>query len=804
MKVSMLWLKSWFCLKTIKNDQICNQLTKIGLEVESLLVEDKKICDYILVGKIVSISSFLFNDNVMNIFKIFLGHNKIITIIDKNKNNFLNLGLKVAVAIEKALIKNNIKIKKKKIGNFFSEGIFCSYIHLNLLGNFKKIIIFPKYFKSGLKVTKIFNSSKKNCTIVLNITHNRNDCLSIIGIAREICSFNNIFLKKINFFSIIPKIKNNLNYFIESSKLCKNYLGRFIKNVNTSINTPFWMLEKLRLCNIQSINIIYDIINYVSIELNQSFHIFSLNEIKKNILIRFSKINEKFCLNDKKDILIKKKILVISNKKKILSLGNGFITSKKSSINKFINSIYIGIGEFNKKEIDKVNLKYYKYNKGFDNNSRFIDKNLQNYSLEYASKLILDLCGGIPSTIKYVNKKKNIFKKITVFHKCFYKILGFNLKISIFLTILKKLSYKIFCINKKFFKVSPPTFRYDISLQEDVISDFLRIYDINTIKLIPLKNKLIISKKNKKFNNLNKLKYIFSNLGYSEVINYSFINNKWKNFFFPNRKPIRVINPISKDFLFMRNSLWNNLLKNIIYNKNRQEKTIKIFEIGDCFFKKNCFSPNFHQKTFFSGAIFGLLKQKTFFSKKKIFNFYSLKKDLEKLLKIFLEDITCLIWKNSVIQGLCCSNSAKIYLNKTKIGHLGMLDFKIQNFLNLKFPVFLFELFLDNLVVNKNKLYRSHSPFFPTIERDISLLVSKNFLVNKLCVICKNFSKKIYNVYIFDIYQGKKIPKNKKSVSIKIIFKSFKKTLKDLEIDLIIKNFLKFLNKDYAIKLRKQ
>ncbi|NIH16707.1 MAG: phenylalanine--tRNA ligase subunit beta [Buchnera aphidicola (Periphyllus lyropictus)] len=798
MKFSLSWVK-FFLNKNLKDSYIKNQLTQIGLEVE-FLEKNKIFFKNSVIGEIVKILFFNNKKNI-RILKINIKSNFFIYVLSNNKNCYI--GMKLAVKLKK---NREFKFKKKKYflpKKYLFSGKIYTYFDLKIFGNKNNIVEFPKIEKNGESVKQYFKKNPEDI-ISLGINSNRNDCLGILGIAREVSVINNIPLNfNINSLEIIKNRKENkdLKIFFLNNKICSEYFSRIIKNIDISVNTPFWIRERLRKSNIKSINIVSDIVNFVSLELGQSIHVFDFEKIvNKKIEIRLSDLNENIRLNNKNNLNLSKDILVFSNEMKIFSLG-GFIHSEKFLINKDTKNIYLGCGVFPSFFINRIKKKYDKYYNSYDNYYRKCESKLCFFALEKISKLLIELCGGkLEFLDNFNNLKKTKNKKFVLSYNKINKTLGFSINKFKIIDFLKRLEYVILGSLLKL-SIIPPYFRSDILCQEDVISDIVRFYGYNKIPLISLKINSIISNKNNISDNLFLLKNLFLMLGYSEVLNYSFSEKLFQNFFFKNRKILKIINPISKDFSFMRKSLFPGLLKNLKYNKNRQQDSFRLFESGLCFIKKNNSKFSVKQKLFLSGIVSGFKSKKNWLNKDKFFNFYHVKNDLEIILSRFY-NFKEIFFKKSNIFGFDDNVCSNIYCRDIKIGHLGMINSNILIPLNIKNDVFGFEISIKKLYNFKNYKINEKN-FYPYSERDISIIIKEEISISDILYECYKISKdNILKIIILDIYRGKNIPLNKKSLSIRFFFKNEKKNFTNEEIKILFYNCINKLKSKFHAILR--
>ncbi|WP_339044809.1 phenylalanine--tRNA ligase subunit beta [Candidatus Zinderia endosymbiont of Aphrophora alni] len=787
MLLSKNWLKTIINLK-INSYKLSNLLTMSGIEVEKIEIF-KKTNTNLIIGEIIKINRC----NNINICKIHINKtniNKIIYIITNNFN--IKLGLKTI-----CLKKNKKNLQRK----------FFSYYEINLLENYNKNII--KLSKNKINGEIYFKKNIKDTIFTLNIPNNRPDCLSINGIAREIATLTNTKIKtKINYKNII-NTKDNLKINIINNKLCNRFSGRIIKNLNINNPIPIWMKYRLKISGKKQVSTIIDIINYVTLETGFFFNIIDLDKIKGNLNIDFGKKDEVINLLNKKKIKIKKKIGIISDETKILSLI-GVINSKNIIVNNKTKNIYIEAGCWKKKNIKKI-LNTYNLS---TNSSKIFEKKIDYLNiinaLERITYLIFNICGTSKTLIGPINdilinkyKQKIIqFKK-----KKIKKIIGINIENKKIEKIFKKLnitSYK----KKNIFYLTPPNYRFDLKIEEDIIEEIARIYGYKNIPSIPPKTINIIELTPKKNIPFTKIRNLIANLDYQEVINYSFTSDKLETDFMKNTKQIKILNPISNKMNVLRSSLIPNLIINIKHNIKYKKNRIRLFEIGTIFkINKNIQNSQYKikgykQEKYITCISYGKLFDEQWGVKSRNIDFFDIKSDLENL---FIQHK--LYFYNTYHPSFHPKYSLKIILNKKKIGFIGIIHPYLQKKYNLKLTPIIFEIKAKAFKKKKKIKYKKISNF-PEISRDISFIIDEKIQVQsifktfkKIKKINKNFNF-IKKIILFDQYKDILIKKNKKSLSFKIIIQGKTENLNSKIINLIINSIIKEISKIYKIKLR--
>ncbi|QCI22013.1 phenylalanine--tRNA ligase subunit beta [Buchnera aphidicola] len=796
MKFSEKWLREWINIK-IDSDVLYNQISNSGIEVESVKKFNPNFSG-VIVGQIIKCATHS-KFKTVKVIKVDIG-NKILNIVCRAPN--CRYGIKVAVAIVGAILPKNTIIEKKLLYEEISEGMLCSFFELGIYFYSDKIIEFNQETPIGINVNDYL--SLKDNIIKISTTSNRPDGLSILGISRNILALNNFKMPALKHPLNIVKTKKKINLDIKSKEVDINYLGRIIENVNVNIDTPFWIQKKLFLSDILPVNIITDIINYILIEIGQPLNVLDADHIEDCIIIRMSNSKESILLKNNIQLNLDEKILVFSDKDKILSIPGNF-NSNTVDINIHTKNIFLSSYLIDKESISYI-IKKINSNRILEYHNYGVDSSLQVYAIEYATHLILKICGGIPGPISKIKNTNINFSllnnSIRLNHDTLNKVTGFFIDANIVSNILYNLNYQVI-FKKKYWDVIPPSWRFDILIEEDVIGDVLRIYGYNNIVLNPLQESFILRNDNQLIDLLlEKTDVILSNKGYYEIITYGFIDPKIHDILCSNQKKLLIENPISKDMSCMRSSLLPGLLKTISYNKNRQQKNMRFFEKGLCFLLDEQQYLGVKQEIFLAAAISGnYIKESWCFKQRKV-DFYDLKGDLECMLESICE-LDHIEFKKTTISGLHPEQTASIYFQGNFIGSIGAIDPRLKKQLNVNSSTFLFEISLNHFL-NKVPLKIKEISKFPTSRRDISILVSKDITVFDIIDTCKKcFFENIVEVNLFDIYSEETLSEKEKSLGISFIFQDMKKTFEENEINLMMDYCIKVLKEKFQVILRK-
>ena len=626
--------------------------------------------------------------------------------------------------------------------------------------------------------------------IKLDITPNRGDCFSILGIARELSALNGLKIK-------LPA-EEKINETIESQidvDICNEsprYVGRYVEGVDLKKKVSPLIIERLKLSDVRSIDPIVDITNYVLLETGQPLHAFDAKKIPNGLGVRLAKDKEEIELLDEQTLKLSRDCLVITDKSDPVALA-GIMGGLDSGISSSTKSIYLESAFF-KPEI--IRGKARRYGLQTDASVRFergVDYQLQSLAIQRASQLIMNFMDCDFAPIQTFEIKKSIpkQKKISLDIQNVRKSLGVDIKDSEVKRILKSLGMKIE-LTKSDGKVLVciPSWRFDISIEVDLVEEVARLIGYDKLPSSSLRSS---NRKTVDSLNHNLISSLVS-LGYNEVITYSFVDEKEALLFEEKDKMLFVQNPISQNMSVMRTSLLPGLLNTFSYNFNHGEESVKLFEIGSTFLK----GKKITQKEKLAGLVSGKVSDIHWCDENRAFDFFDIKGDLEVLLN---QDYS---FTNGKLPFLHPGKTALITTKNKEIGFVGALSPNISNSLDLKQDIYYFELSLDSLPQPHVRKYSKYSKF-PIAQRDLAFLVDEQLPVSVILELAKKKAgKNLKEINLFDVYQGKGIPENKKSIAFSLFWQSMKGTLTDEEVDLIVEDISKYLSKEVKAELRSE
>ena len=799
MIITIPWLKEH--LKTnAKEMEIISQLTNIGLEVERVKENSGEMGKF-KIAKVLRAEKHP-NADKLKVCDVSVGGKEILKVVCGAPN--VREDLVTIYAPPGAIIpKTKFELKVAKIRGVESKGMLCSENELNLSENSEGIIELKNKDKD---IGKSYFQSNSEKVIDISITPNRADCLGVRGIARDLSSAGVGKLIEIK----RKKIKQVAQHSIKTSILkernqgCETFGSCYIKNISNK-ESPDWLKNKLVALGLKPISAVVDITNYIMFDLNRPLHAYDADKINREIIVRNSKEGEAFEGLDNKKYKLQKDMCVISDKSRVLGLG-GIIGGTTTSTELKTKNILLEAAYFNPTSIRKtaraLNINTdakYRFERGIDPNSI-------KEGLELATALILEICGGQASKFVITGKASQKNKVINFQPGKFEKLIGIPISVNEINKILSSLGFK--CKkNKKNIKVEIPSWRPDVSLDEDLVEELIRIKGFNKIKLIEPEKRRIEETLNFKQKLFHLSQRSLASKGYLETVTWSFTDSKIDKQFSKGEKDIPILNPISSDLDVIRRSIFSNLAIHLKQNQDRGYEDLSLFEIGPTFFGKN---PG-EQQIVIGGLKSGKVNRKSWLEKERNIDVFDIKSDtIKTLIELGIEEKNLFVTDNTK-HSYHPGRSGSVTLKSEKGPHLAYfgeihpaiiknLDFKDKN-------IFGFEIFLKNIPEPDKKIRQTKKSFqasdYQKSERDFAFVIDKIFKIGTLEKIIKEVDDDlIQKVSTFDVYEGENIPKDKKSVAINVTLQATDKTLTENDLDQISKKIIQVVSEKTGATIR--
>lgn len=790
MKFSENWLRE-IVNPDVDSETLMHQLTMAGLEVDG----NEPACsafDGLVVAEVKSVSKHPDADK-LHICEVDCGEKELLTIVCGAPN--VREGLRTVLAKVGATLAGKSQLKAVALKGVTSHGMLCSAAEIGLGEGNDGIIELSHSEEIGKSLTDIIDINDN--IIDVSLTPNRGDCFSLKGIAREVAVFNNVALADVEIEPVKVTSKASRNIKLLAKADCPHYVGRIIENVDANVKTPLWMSEKLRCSGVRSINVIVDITNYVMLELGQPMHAFDNDVLKGDINVRYPDGNEKVKLLDESEHELKSDTLLISDDSGPLAMA-GIMGGFDSAVTTDSKNIFLESAFFLPESIIGKSRQYGLHTESSHRFERGVDPQLQENAIERASQLILQLCGGeaapVIEMISEEDMPKNV--QVTLRESQIKRVLGIDLDEQFVTDTFSKLEMSVNYNENQWFIV-PPSHRFDIKIEVDLIEELARIYSYDAINVATPSNHLAMRKPDSFHASVKQLREILINNDYQEVITYSFIDPEVDKVLNNKEKSLILANPIAPELSQMRSSLITGLLNSLKYNIKRQQDRVRLFETGLIFEGCEELKQNYH----IAGLCYGNLYEKQWDINSISIDFYDLKNDVLAILAATVE-MERVELKQSESEILHPGQAVDVLIDDVKAGYFGQLHPKIAAKLDLKENVYLFD-FEVKYLNKKNVVKFQPISKFPSVKRDISIIIDEEIPLSEVTTFIKgNATEALSNLELFDVYQGEGIEKKKKSLALGLTFQVTSSTLTDEEVESIIGHVLDGLFNKFGAKLR--
>jgi phenylalanyl-tRNA synthetase beta chain len=782
MQFSESWLRS-FVNPKLSSDELGHALTMAGLEVEEQQPAGA-VFNSVVIGEIVEAVKHPDADR-LQVCKVNVGKETLQIVCGASN---ARVGLKAPCALVGAELPG-ISIKQAKVRGVESFGMMCSEKELGLAAEASGLLELPADAPTGQDIREFLSLNDNLFT--LKLTPNRADCLSILGIARDVAAITGAPLNGMPVTRMDIGSQASVSVNVHAPEACPAYFGRVIEGVNAQAKTPDWMIRNLERSGVRSISAIVDITNYVLLELGQPMHAFDLNKLSASIDVRFAKAGESLKLLNDTEVKLKADDLVIADSSGAIALA-GIMGGEPTSVSLETTNIFLESAFFTP---DVIAGKARRLGLSTDSSFRFergVDFGNTKSAMERATALMLEICGGKAGEITEVVNKLPLRQTVNLRYTRLLSVLGITIPQKTVGALLKQLGFE-FTENGDVFAVKAPTYRFDIAHEEDLIEEIARLHGYDKIEAIkPIANLSILGAPEAAWNKAS-MAGVLKDFGYQEVVTYSFVDENWERDLMGNVAPIALKNPIASNLSVMRSGLWGGLLDALTYNLNRKQERVMLFEIGASYFADK---KNYKEEMQISGLCYGAFQPEQWGAEARDVDFYDVKATVDALTNNQAE------YRQEAHPALHPGQSARVYLHGKALGWLGKLHPKWQQQYSLTKSTLLFELALSPLLQTKVAKYEEVSKFLP-VRRDIAIVVDANLPVQTI-VDTVNSARinLVQQIQLFDIYQGKGIAENKKSLAFLVLMQDTHKTLLDIEVEAAMAELLKLLEKQFGATLR--
>ncbi|OBA10593.1 phenylalanine--tRNA ligase subunit beta [Acinetobacter calcoaceticus] len=791
MKISENWLRTWVN-PAIDSETLSDQLTMLGLEVDELAPVAKPFTG-VVVGEVLTVEQHPDADR-LRVTTVNIGSGEPLQIVCGAPN--VRAGMKAPVATIGAVLPGDFKIKKGKLRGVESQGMLCGASEIDLEDKIDGLLELPADAPVGTNIREYLKLDDN--VIDISITPNRGDCFSIRGIAREIAVINQLQMNEPDIKSVDATIADEKKVVI-STEGAPRYLGRVIKNVNVKAATPEWMEQALARSGIRTHSILVDVTNYVLMELGQPMHAFDLAKIEGIVHVRQAQPQEKLQLLNDQEVELQEDIMVIADDQKALAIA-GIMGGLASSVTDDTTDIFLESAFFAPLAIAGRARRFGLHTDSSQRYERGVDFELPLIAMNRASQLIQELAGGEFGPITVAEKTEILPKREAIELKQAQvdQLLGYQLTADFIADALTRLGCEVTVKAEGEWSVVPPSHRYDMAIYQDLIEEVARIDGYDNIQISLPSMDVQLAKYQDQFE-IAELRQTIVTLGYQEAISFSFADAKLEKQLNPQVNPLMLANPISSDLAAMRSTLLSSLIPCVQYNLNRQQSRVRFFELGLRFDYQDAKSiQDLKQIPTLALVAVGSQQPESWHVKPQPMDFFDFKGEIEEILAAGRVKVE---YVRSERAWLHPGQSAEILVDGQSIGYLGRLHPSLENELDLS-TTWVAELdqtaVLQSYVSNFTELSR-----FPSIRRDIALLISDNINVRDIQqLIEKTGGELLDSTWLFDVYTGQGVEEGKRSLAFALLWQHPSRTLEDAEIKSGMDNIIQVLENTYQATLR--
>lgn len=790
MKFSEQWLREW-CNPPVGTEDVVRILNSLGLEVDAVQTVAPAFTG-VVVAQIKTVQPHPDADR-LRVCRVDSGKAEL-QIVSGAPN--LYEGMKAPLAVAGACLPNGMEIRQNKLRGVESFGMLCSEAELGLAEKAENLMELPQDAPLGMDVREYLKLDDR--LIEVDLTPNRGDCLSVKGIARELALATDCAWQERWPAPVAPATKVEFPVTVRDSDACPHYVGRVIEGINTKAVSPLWLVEKLRHGGIRSIHPVVDITNFVMLEMGQPMHAFDLDALKDGIVVRHAKPAESIRLLDGNEASLDAETLVIADATGPCALA-GIMGGDGTAVNAESRRIFLESAFFAPEAIQGKARSYGLHTDSSHRFERGVAADLQRHAIERATALILEIAGGKPGPVIDVLDKATLpqRKPLQLRRERIKKILGIRLEDKEVERILIGLGAAVKGTVEGW-SVTPPAFRFDLNIEADLIEELARIHGYERLpRTVPayVPQKPVCPEGTV---SLETLSDTLVQQGYHEIICYSFVDPKLQALLEPGQPVCALSNPISAEMAEMRSSLLPSLLSALLYNVNRQQKQLQIFEIGSRYLKDG---NEIKEEVMVSGLRYGSPGQEHWDKKPQLADFYDIKGDVERL--VYLSGMP-VHFEPEPHPALHPGRSTSVYLGSQRIGWAGVVHPRIMQALDLDNgpAACVFELTASSLLQRRVPSYKAISRY-PWIRRDLALEVDQliSWAEFEACLLTAA-PEYLSEVKLFDVYTGKGVTPGRKSFAIGLILQEISRTLTDTEIESAIERILQTLNQNLGATLR--
>ncbi|HEX7037477.1 MAG TPA: phenylalanine--tRNA ligase subunit beta [Pseudomonadales bacterium] len=794
MKFSEAWLREWVN-PPLARDALLEQLTMAGLEVEGVEPVAGSFSG-VVVGTLVSVQPHP-NADKLSVCEVDDGAERVQVVCGAPN---VRAGMKSAFARVGAVLPGGHRIERAKLRGVESTGMLCSAAELGIGDDHGGILDLPDALEAGTDIRTALGLD--DAVVDLSITPNRGDCLSIRGLAREVGVLNNLPVAQPEIHAVPPEIHDTFDVALEYPQGCPRYLGRVIRGIDIRRASPEWLVEKLRRSGLRSIDPVVDVTNFVMLELGQPMHAFDLRRLQRGIVVRLARAGETLVLLDGREVALDPSTMLITDAGGPVAIA-GVMGGERSGVQQDTTDVFLECAYFSPLAVAGTARRYGLHTDASQRYERGVDFELQADAMERATRLLLDIVGGEagPVTEAVAPEHLPATRQVTLRERRLHTLMGVAIERAEVDEALERLGFRLLEREETEadgvrWTVEAPSHRFDIEREADLVEEVCRIYGYNRIPARLPQSALAPRPVPLGRSTEGRLKMQLAALGFQEAITYSFVDPRLQDLLDPGATPLTLENPVSSELSVMRTTLLPGLVEALRTNLSRQQERVRLFETGLCFVR----AERLRQEARVAGVCCGPRLPVNWAQPPDTVDFFDVKGVVERLWEwAGQKSVRFEPLRDPVLHP---GQAASVRVADAVVGRLGRLHPEIEASLDLMKPVYVFELQMELLLDRAERVHRGISRY-PSVRRDLAVVVAEDVPAAAVeATVRETLGDLLVDFTLFDVYRGKGIDSNEKSLAVGLTLQDASATLTEDRITRCTQDVIAALERAVGARLR--
>jgi phenylalanyl-tRNA synthetase beta chain len=771
--------------------ELASRLTMTGLEVESITPAGPPL-EGVIVGEVLSVTRHP-NADTLTLCQVTTGEATLQVVCGAPN---VRAGMKAPLAMVGATLPGGVEIRKARLRGEESSGMLCSAQELGLSDDASGLLELPADLRTGQPLAAAL--ALDDLVLGFNLTPNRGDCLSVLGLAREAAALDGAALVPPAIAAVAAGNAETVSVQLSPRAGCVRFASRVIRGLKPGAQSPLWMRERLRRAGLRPIGAVVDVTNYVMLELGQPMHAYDRRQIAGGIVVRRARAGEVLRLLDGREITMDESVLVIADHSRAVGLA-GIMGGDGSGIDPSTTDVLLEVAYFAPEAIAGRARRYGLVTDASQRFERGVDPTLQERALERASRFILEFAGGTAGPLGIVELLDELPQRRAVALRPARArlVAGAAIDDGEMRRHLDALGMTV-QPEPEAWSVTPPAWRFDISIEEDLIEEIARLHGFDQVPETQQVASVVMPPRTESRVDEDRAADILIGRGYHEAITYSFVDHETQALFAPDGGALRISNPISEDLAEMRLSLWPGLARALRDNQRRQQPRVRLFESGRIFVTAD---GRLREVPVIAGLAAGPALPEQWGVRSAPVDYYDVRGDIEALIAA-TGDPGAIRFAPDAHPALHPGQTARLWRGDRPVGWLGRLHPELESRLELTYSAIVFEIESESLLAARLPRHEDVSRF-PGVRRDLAVVVDENSTVREvLDTVRASAGKLLTDVVLFDVYRGAGIAGGRKSLAIGLNLQDISRTLTDEDTDAVVARVIADLEGEYNATIR--